>query len=194
MSDQKSPISDFLEDLTCPVCLEIQRDCKIFQCGNGHLICEACYVKVSDCPVCREKLVKPGPRSLFAEKAIKSLPVPCPHKAFGCGLESSSSDEVASHGTTCTYRPVSCPVAQCNSSSITAGSLLGHLMKLHGTKEVRVDGNVVRLDFPLEIKADAELASIATIVPFNGQLIIAVFAKKRHTYYSWIYSFENELQ
>ncbi len=65
MSDQ--------QQLECPVCLEVKRDCQIFQCANGHLICSDCHGRVAQCPVCRVALASPGLRNLIAEQATKRL-------------------------------------------------------------------------------------------------------------------------
>ena len=46
------------ELLECPVCLEeMKPPKKIFQCSNGHVICELCKnnPEVRSCPTCRVK-------------------------------------------------------------------------------------------------------------------------------------------
>ncbi len=41
------------KDLTCPVCLEVRWTCKIFQCLNGHIVCEECVECSDRCSICR---------------------------------------------------------------------------------------------------------------------------------------------
>ena len=48
--------SSFDKEFECSVCLEEMRPpTKIFQCRNGHVMCEACknHTVVSTCPTCR---------------------------------------------------------------------------------------------------------------------------------------------
>ncbi len=71
--DSDSEDRSLFTDLVCPICLEVKRDCKIFQCENGHLTCEHCYESLESCSVCRVELKKPGSRCLFAEKAIQRI-------------------------------------------------------------------------------------------------------------------------
>merc|ERR550519_1730149 len=42
--------------LECPVCLEVAKE-PIFQCVDGHLICQNCRPKINACPTCRIKYV-----------------------------------------------------------------------------------------------------------------------------------------
>ena len=42
------------EEFDCPICLErMKPPKKIFQCKNGHVLCETCIEKVYRCPTCR---------------------------------------------------------------------------------------------------------------------------------------------
>ena len=45
-------------DLKCPVCTEIPRNKTIYQCKNGHFVCNMCHPKldVKKCPECRDDL------------------------------------------------------------------------------------------------------------------------------------------
>ena len=48
--------TSFDKDFECSVCLdEMRPPTKIFQCRNGHVMCEACknHPEVSTCPTCR---------------------------------------------------------------------------------------------------------------------------------------------
>lgn len=40
------------KELECPICFELSRP-PIYQCPEGHIICNDCRPKVSRCPVCR---------------------------------------------------------------------------------------------------------------------------------------------
>lgn len=55
LDDDLGPLEDVWKVLECPVCLEIMTNKKIFQCLNGHNVCEECSrnASLSSCPQCR---------------------------------------------------------------------------------------------------------------------------------------------
>ena len=62
--------------LECPICLDMPKvGQKIFQCRNGHTLCESCSERVTYCPTCRHPLENHGQRTrnLVAEKYIAKL-------------------------------------------------------------------------------------------------------------------------
>ena len=63
----------FEKDFECPVCYEIMcPPSRIFQCNNGHLICEVCkgHTEIRTCPTCRVPL---GPTSLMRNIPMEKL-------------------------------------------------------------------------------------------------------------------------
>jgi len=78
------PRNSILEkDFECPVCYEVMSPpSRIFQCSNGHLICEECKQRqeIRSCPTCRVPL---GPSSLLRniplEKLAKTYFERCPN-------------------------------------------------------------------------------------------------------------------
>ena len=81
------------EDLECPVCRDVPKSLPIYQCLQGHIICNSCYPKLNNCPVCRV-ILSPQIRALTAEKILQkhrdvsynSGPVlPAGHKPDGVG-------------------------------------------------------------------------------------------------------------
>ena len=62
--------------LECPVCLEeMKPPRKIFQCSNGHAICEYCrhHREVTCCPTCRIKFTKKNViRNILAESLAEA--------------------------------------------------------------------------------------------------------------------------
>lgn len=58
--------------LQCPVCYEMFGT-RIYQCCQGHSVCERCYGKISNtqCPQCRSNYM--GTRNYMLEKMIESL-------------------------------------------------------------------------------------------------------------------------
>ena len=69
-------------ELECRICLEVPKiETRVFQCYNGHIFCQLCYVKLDFCPTCRKKLSGATDvvnqhgaiRSLLAENLIRQL-------------------------------------------------------------------------------------------------------------------------
>ena len=69
-------------ELECTVCLEVPKvETRVYQCNNGHIFCQTCYIKLSMCPTCRQTLFNSsdiennhGPiRCLLAENLIRQL-------------------------------------------------------------------------------------------------------------------------
>ena len=61
----------------CPICFsEMPPLIKIFQCSEGHLICENCFKKISEstqiCPFCRRDVVSSPIRNRALEELIEN--------------------------------------------------------------------------------------------------------------------------
>jgi len=66
-------ISNSVSELECPVCLEeMKPPIKIWQCMDGHPVCDTCRRRpqVTACPVCRQDIVG---RNILAEKIAASI-------------------------------------------------------------------------------------------------------------------------
>ena len=67
-----SDIEGYLRDLLeCPVCTETIKSLPVYQCANGHALCNDCIEKLNNCPICRNdsSLV----RSLKLENIVQRL-------------------------------------------------------------------------------------------------------------------------
>jgi len=61
--------------LDCPVCYELPKP-PVYRCLNGHIICNMCYSRISNCPVCRVLVCKVKPiRNLTAEKFLNDFKI-----------------------------------------------------------------------------------------------------------------------
>ena len=58
-------------DLECPVCLSLPEDGHIYQCENGHIVCNNCHQRLKRCPQCR-KVLGDHPNG-FAAKLLNQL-------------------------------------------------------------------------------------------------------------------------
>lgn len=79
----------------CPICMD-RFTGPIWQCSNGHIICDDCYcrgcalaVAGATCAECRVQMTEPS-RNRLAENLRDHLPFPCPNE--GCDKEFRSKD------------------------------------------------------------------------------------------------------
>ncbi len=69
----------------CPVCVSVPRSGgPVFQCGNGHLICDACRYRLVQCPTCRTPYDGKRKRNLLAEQIIDKFDFPRECRHPGC--------------------------------------------------------------------------------------------------------------
>ena len=83
--DFEEQIKDLLE---CPVCIEPILSAPIHQCTNGHVVCNGCIAKLSNCPICRNDSTLV--RNFMLEEIIEKLLV---------NNESSEKPETPSWGS-----------------------------------------------------------------------------------------------
>ena len=76
---QEGKYDEIIKELNkeCPICFEeMLTPMKIFQCSQGHLLCENCFQKVSDstkvCPFCKRDVVTTPIRNRALEEAIEN--------------------------------------------------------------------------------------------------------------------------
>ena len=64
-------ISDLMTMLECPVCMDTADRAPIYQCPEGHLLCESCNGRLLDCPQCGHALM--NARNRIAEELAEKL-------------------------------------------------------------------------------------------------------------------------
>ena len=69
-----------IEDLKCPICLELVYEPVLTSCG--HLFCQRCVRDQTKCPTCRDELQ--CMRNQRDERRVKGLKVKCPISEKGC--------------------------------------------------------------------------------------------------------------
>ena len=62
-----------MNTLECPICLDTADQPPIFQCPEGHLICESCSQHLDACPQCGHALM--NSRNRTAEELASKLQV-----------------------------------------------------------------------------------------------------------------------
>lgn len=86
----------------CPICFEILM-APIYQCSNGHVVCNQCVDKVDFCSQCRVPLTNPKIRNVALEQICQSLEVKCPNNLDGCEVV-TMVEHLKLHMETCEYR------------------------------------------------------------------------------------------
>lgn len=90
-------LEDQIPDVVkCSVCLEVYGN-RIFQCSNGHCICETCYQPIQVCAECRAPLSKTQP---IRTRALEELLNSVLHATCACGEEVRFAD-VQRHASSC---------------------------------------------------------------------------------------------
>ena len=97
------------KDLECPVCLELPDSLPIYQCLQGHIICNSCQANLKNCPVCRVAL-EPPIRALMEEKILRKKMKVCKYE----GCSKLVRGNIAEHEELCEFALVNCTVCQEN--------------------------------------------------------------------------------
>lgn len=130
--------TDIVDLITCPVCFELSKP-PIWQCSNGHVVCESCTISITKqakkaaeyplCPVCRV-LCKNWSRNLSLEKMAKATltghTYPCPNE---CGLMLSYGNEKG-HVSQCRAAGIPCLSRTCD-KKVPRLLLANHVLTSH---------------------------------------------------------------
>ena len=103
----ENTLKDLRKDLECPVCWDTPRRVPIFQCRNGHIICQDCQPKLQtpNCPQCRIPYGNETPiRALTAEKCIRQIPHKCIYANQGCQQPPMALTDLETHERECEFR------------------------------------------------------------------------------------------
>ncbi|CAD5222555.1 unnamed protein product [Bursaphelenchus xylophilus] len=92
-------VDKLLNQLECPVCYQYCTP-PVFQCKNGHLLCNCCLENVRNCPLCRQP--HGVNRALALEKMIDMFQFPCEYRSRGCGAVMKLNEKII-HDETCPY-------------------------------------------------------------------------------------------
>lgn len=148
--------------LECPLCFNVMT-AAIYQCNNGHLICEACKEKAQlengscKCQTCGQAIGNTRNRAL--EELSTVVKLPCAFHSRGCRVE-VFAHERAHHQSTCPMRSVECCLNYFKPDSTSSGclwkghitDLSSHLLKIHSfrSRPVCLNQNV-RVKFVLHV-------------------------------------------
>jgi hypothetical protein len=122
-----------LMDLECVICMMVPNVAPIYQCEEGHILCESCHEGwgkergADTCSTCKVALT--GIRCRVAEKMIAWLPSRCTYatgNSDGCP-EELIKEELVKHEKICQHRTISCLDRYCKADDIKMKDLPKHV-------------------------------------------------------------------
>ena len=100
----------FLEELKCPICLELVSDPVQTRCG--HLFCRRCIKGTNTCPIDRKWFIPHTDN--YNARRVHNLKVKCPNNGRGCQWQGNLGDADKHTTTNCSYQIVKCNNTGCN--------------------------------------------------------------------------------
>ncbi|CAL8130078.1 unnamed protein product [Orchesella dallaii] len=85
----------------CPICFEVPEK-EIYQCPEGHTVCNVCISKLTECPTCRTKYKTKRIRSRVLEALLDGQEFECKFSEKGCNHLCRRS-ELSNHANSCEF-------------------------------------------------------------------------------------------
>lgn len=151
----------------CPCCLNFIYD--DYECDNHHHICGNCFMKVKQCPLCRNENINESTTINNIERKE------CKNKTEGCNLSPYIFDN--EHELDCLYNEWNCKFCNNNIKNISFDSIINHyesnctnifnIVKYENNKESEKEGR----------KYDIQLKPELSLLNIDNQYIIIVVPK-----------------
>ena len=157
-----------LEMLKCFRCRIKPTRRPIWQCQNGHIICDDCFSTLlfPCCDICKSYYLSPQYRSLIAETWLSFLDKPCRFSNHGCKVMIRDLSDHEKED--CIYREVKCIFINCY-EKVTIAKLKEHLeedKKYHHSLSAPLESNLGEVQHKME-------AYLNLPTNFNGNINIA---------------------
>ena len=114
--------TELLEELQCPICLELVSD--PVQTSCGHLFCGKCIKETQTCPVDRKKFT--SHKDNYNDRRVRNLKVKCPNKRRGCQWQGDLGGAARHTEVDCKYQTVECNNEGCD-VKVERGQLVDHM-------------------------------------------------------------------
>ena len=169
IEDHFLALHEIKDALECIVCLDVPKDDPVYQCNNGHILCNFCHQNVTNCPVCRVKLGRL--RNLAVEKVLSKYPRPCEFNNDGCNIK-LTKEALDAHKDVCEYKPVECIHPVCK-ELIPMTRVTAHMREEHDV--VKADRYIIQYDY------------MNTYIKGRGQFIPAYLTFEDVDFYSFVW-------
>lgn len=141
----------------CKICYNDMTE-SIWQCKNGHIVCNNCKFKCRNCPYCRGETTL-NIRNIIMEELLQNFVVKCAN--IGCKFKCVNS-KMSVHSKECKFKLVKCKF--CNEYiQPTTSSLIAHIQSKHG--------GTVTTDYPCRITFVHELGMMSSCLIWNPRII-----------------------
>lgn len=155
----------------CPICFDYAVP-PIYQCQNGHLVCQSCSSKITHCPTCRVPITEPSIRNLQLDRLANTFQFPCKYNFNGCQWKSYWFKK-HEHEENCDYISYSCP---CPGSTCKWTGLLPQVMshlREHHKSITSLDGeDIVFLATDVNLKGAVDWVMIQSC--FNQHFLLVL--------------------
>lgn len=145
-SDVSLVMKKLQSNFECKICFNHMQN-KVFQCKNGHILCESCKIKCTCCPFCKEIV---NNRNLVLEQLLDYHFIECPNKGCTYSCKKMNMEE---HMKSCCFNPVQCP---CCGDKLWKDCIEAHMLDYHTTKICKIEKDTwgrISSSYPHNIKS-----------------------------------------
>ena len=189
--DHVLSLEDIQDAIECVICLDIPKNDPVYQCNHGHILCNECHARVTDCPICKVKLGRT--RALVVEKVLAKYPRCCKFEDYGCNVK-LPKEQLQTHENVCVHKTLNCPMLFCK-TIISQIQLMQHIYEEHAHYYIKIDkpswnGDLVKIQDA--IASETGYSWHPTLVEFDGKHFFHECWKDvSGTWHCWVYMVGN---
>lgn len=171
------PSSEIKSLFECPICFDYATP-PIYQCQNGHLVCQGCSRKITNCPTCRVPISNPSIRNLQLDRLANTFQFPCKYNFNGCQWKSYWFQK-REHEDNCDFISYSCPCpgTSCKWTGLL-NEVMSHLNDQHRSITTLSGEDIVFLATDINLKGAVDWVMIQSC--FNHNFLL-VLEKQEHS-------------
>lgn len=155
----------------CPICFDYAVP-PIYQCQNGHLVCQCCSTKITHCPTCRVPIFEPSIRNLQLDRLANTFQFPCKYNFNGCQWRSYWFKK-REHEESCDFISYSCPCpgTACKWTGLLP-QVMPHLSEQHKSITTLNGEDIVFLATDINLKGAVDWVMIQSC--FNHHFLLVL--------------------